>query len=130
LQGVFFFCLVEISSFFLGIKGVFDANPRLSEAFPLVNTVNRLLFAVSFVALRIVWWPFVSVDFWMKAIEMLRDGSCRDWRISAVFMVSNAFMTYLQFMWGALIIKMAVRAVKGEKGKPKDAKVADAKKAH
>lgn len=112
--------------FFIGVAemtniplSVFDALKfmKLKDEFPKLYTYSRVIFAVSFLIIRCGWWPIVSYDFWKN---MLGTGvfQMHSPFVGIFFLIGNAFLTALQFLWGSKIVK-ALLGMFGTKKKVK-----------
>lgn len=109
---VYFLGYCELSSIPLVFIDLFKTNKELMDAYPRANTTFRLVFAVLFFVVRLFPWPFVLYDFLSEFFTVLDTFS-----IITVILVllAAAFMTFLQFFWGWLLIKNAIKMAKGEK---------------
>merc|ERR1719174_2902381 len=81
----------------------------LTAHFPKTNEACRICFAVSFLAIRCVYWPFVTVDFWVNS---LHSGAPVPLLIFWYFV--NIFLTALQYFWGFLVLKGIIKMAKGK----------------
>jgi hypothetical protein len=66
--GAFFFGVSEVSSIPLAIMDLFKYSDQLRDTFPAISEGNRVFFAVLFLAIRCVYWPIVSLDFWIACL--------------------------------------------------------------
>jgi hypothetical protein len=105
---LFFIGVAEVSNMPLTVVDACKAFKPLRKIVPTLNTLSRLSFAVSFVVIRIVWWPIVSFGFWQLSLEALRTGSAKNSAVVGVFLVGNVFLTGLQFLWGAKLVDFAL----------------------
>lgn len=110
--GVFFFGVSEVSSIPLGFVDMFRGNKQLAEAYPKVCDNVRTLFAVSFLILRIAYWPFVMYDFSINFFPRLGEMY---WAPAFAFGATAVLLTVLQWFWGFLIIKGIIKLVQGQK---------------
>lgn len=111
----FFFGVSEISSLFLTWVDFFRTNKALASEFPKTNEVMRVCFAVTFLILRCVYWPVVSVDFWMNAIK-----SDAPKPLLVCWLGANLCLTLLQYFWGFLIVKGIIKLLRGDKSDPRE----------
>mmetsp|Transcript_114339 Transcript_114339/g.210170 ORF Transcript_114339/g.210170 Transcript_114339/m.210170 type:complete len:282 (+) Transcript_114339:79-924(+) len=105
----FFFGVAEISSLPLAFMDLFKYSKPLAEAYPVVFENVRTSFAVLFLLLRCIYWPFVSVDFWRA---MLASDAPLGLQILWYFF--NLALTLLQFYWGSLVVKGIIKMLKGQ----------------
>jgi len=115
----FFLGVVELSSVPLAIMDHFKAFRHLKEAYPGFAELNRVLFAVSFLAMRVVYWPFVCLRFWLDATSELSARAASGSSLAAhdivliIFMVMNVLLSALQAFWGSKVVAGIVRKIKG-----------------
>jgi len=68
--GYFFFGFTECTNLSLYFVDFFRVCPEFAAMLPQVNTAFRLIFAASFIAIRVVLWPYVTFLFWKDALEV------------------------------------------------------------
>jgi|TARA_B110000208_G_C11606255_1_gene371944 hypothetical protein len=100
----FFIGVAETTNVPLTIVDACRAFPRLREMYPTVNTLSRGLFAVSFLVIRVCWWPYVSYSFWLLSIELLKKGGGHNVFVIYSFLFGSVGLTLLQLVWGSQII--------------------------
>lgn len=93
--------------------------PEWRAAVPTVNAVARVAFALSFLAVRTVAWPLISVAFWRDTVALLRDpppggGPWRPYLFG--LLISNTVLSGLQIAWGRRILAGLVKFVKSKMG--------------
>ena len=107
LQGysVFYFGLVELSTVFLqgidlykNIRYTKLYNESLFQQF-------QIFFVISFISLRVVLWPMISVYFWRSSLLLLMNNHAHSKAIVIFSLGANLYLTFLQFYWGALIAR-------------------------
>jgi hypothetical protein len=107
----FFLGLTELSSTLLCALAVFDKGelgvPGMAETFPRVAQVLGVVFALAFVAMRIVIWPWMSYVFWQDVLAVLA-ANAQPSAVCLVFLVTNAGLSVLQLAWMLEIIQTAV----------------------
>lgn len=103
-HALFFMGVVELTNFPLTFVDAAKAFPRLRDSMPVTNTACRILFALSFFAIRILAWSVMSLDFWGASVSSLRDGSSQDTVVVLTFLVGNVLLTGIQFYWGCQLI--------------------------
>lgn len=104
----FFFGVTEVSSVPLAVVDFFRMHKSLAEKYSTVNEMVRVAFAVLFLLIRCIYWPFVCVDFW---INSLNSGAPE--LLLVIWYIANIGMTCLQYYWGALVVKGIIRKLKG-----------------
>lgn len=109
----FYLGVVEMSGFPLSIVDVFKFFPELKSQFAALYTLALYSFAVSFILLRLVIWPYISLSFWSLSIELLDGGKSHSRLVVIIFLVANILMTGLQFFWGYKIIRRLINATLG-----------------
>lgn len=115
VKSIFFFGFAEVSNVFLTIRDFFKYIPSLKTSYPKLYDLSSLSFGVSFIAIRLIMWPYISYDFWTDSISLLQSGKAHSTLVVATFLVANVFLTGLQFMWGKMIFKIIL----GKKSKKK-----------
>jgi hypothetical protein len=111
----FFIGCTEISSIPLTFVGIFRRSKPLQEAFGTFNEINRVTFAMLFLVIRCVYWPYVAYDFWVSTLFVFRKAHhTPDW-VFFVWWFFNAALTLLQFYWGSLVIKGVIKKLRGDK---------------
>mmetsp|Transcript_12369 Transcript_12369/g.19017 ORF Transcript_12369/g.19017 Transcript_12369/m.19017 type:complete len:263 (+) Transcript_12369:104-892(+) len=117
--GLFYLGIASLSTLPLIIVDIFrHGPPSLAATFPLVNTVARILFAVTFFAVRTAAWPLVSIVFWYDSIlnilEPPADGGT--WRPYLILLLlSNTFLGALQVLWAGRIWKGLKKVIQQKK---------------
>mmetsp|Transcript_22435 Transcript_22435/g.32719 ORF Transcript_22435/g.32719 Transcript_22435/m.32719 type:complete len:267 (+) Transcript_22435:90-890(+) len=101
--GLFFFGFAELTNIPLTLVDMFKYFPDLKEKMPVLNEFCRITFAVSFIIVRLIMWPYISYGFWVGALDLLRTGRAHSTFVVAVFFGANLFLTGLQFLWGSKI---------------------------
>lgn len=115
----FFFGAVEISSIPLTIMNIFKSNHELAQRFPTTNSVVSVLFAVTFLYVRIYLWLPLMYDFlyvvFTTGINQPIDfasGSVEQIISTIPYLVvfaSGSFLTSLQLLWGYKVVKALLR---------------------
>lgn len=111
----FFVGVSEVSSVPLAFVDLFRMFKPLAEAAPAVNEAFRVSFAVSFLIVRCVYWPFVCVDFWRHLL-----ASSAPFYLTVWWYMANIGMTGLQYFWGWLVVKGIWKLIKGDKSNRDD----------
>lgn len=113
----FFFGFTELSSVPLAFVDLFRQIPTLAKQYPAVNELSRTTFAVSFLIIRVVWFPIVMISRWwpdLYAAYAADDVRC-SWAAFGWMFFSSAFLTFLQLFWGFKIIRVVLKGNLGGK---------------
>lgn len=122
-RAMFFFGFAEFTNVPLTFVDIFKYFPALKERFSLVNEVSRVVFALSFIIIRLIIWPFVSYQFWVGSYDLLSTGKAHSTFVVSFFLGANVFLTGLQFLWGSKIFGFLFKSGKSKKsGENKKAK--------
>lgn len=100
---LFFFGFAEMTNIPLTLVDIFKYFPDLKEKYPTLNEICRISFAVSFIIIRLIIWPYISYGFWVGSIDLLQSGKAHSPFVVFVFLGANIFLTGLQFLWGSKI---------------------------
>jgi len=121
----FFFGAVEISSVPLVFVDLFRAFPELTERSSALHTCNemmRSIFAVSFVILRVLYWPCVTYTmlYDMRVAASLSD--LRGFHVQIGYLLFCAVaLTLLQQYWGFKVIRAVIKMIIGDRSeRPKE----------
>lgn len=122
----FFYGLIEITSVPLSIMNTFKDHPAWIERHNLAYLVIRLVFALSFLYVRLVLFIPRMFSF-LRDLYLIADTSDNGYyqAYMAVVWISSFFLQLLQIWWGSLIVKGLVNVVLGGAGK--SAKTSDKK---
>ena len=119
-RAMFFFGFAEFTNVPLTFVDIFKYFPELKEKYSLVNEVSRVIFAVSFIIIRLIIWPYVSYEFWLGSYDLLSSGKAHSNFVVSFFLFANLFLTGLQFLWGSKIFGFLFKSGKsGKKGEEK-----------
>jgi len=112
---IFFFGVATVSSVPLCWGEVANAL-----GYPAAKQLCDVLFALSFFAIRTVYWPIVSFSFWRDSLAMLsgEGGDVHSEGCYYFLLVANIGLTSLQLIWTGQIMS----AVKEALGGPANAK--------
>lgn len=117
--GSFFFGFTEISSVPLFLVDLFRQLPNLAEGAlgAALNEASRTGFAVAFLPIRCVWFPWVMVSkFWPDMYAAWSNADVRMAGLAFGWMAfSSAFLTFLQLFWGYKIIRVVAKGNLGGK---------------
>lgn len=115
--GMFFFGMPEVTSVPLIFIVIFKHFPGLKVRFADFNWACRWVFGVLFLAIRLGMWSWVSVQYWMVTITILRNGTSHSVLVHVFFMAANVFLTTLQWIWGSRVVTSMIRQVSGSPSK-------------
>ena len=121
----FFYGLIEISSVPLAAMNSFKGNPELAQRYPLANKLIRLVFAVSFLAVRFFMW-MPNIVRYLHVAAML-GFTCRSSKCAvgcALSWWSAIGLTCLQLLWSYKIVQGIIGTLIGGGSKSKGKKVA------
>ena len=122
----FFFGFTELSSLPLVFVDLFRQLPKLGTQYSAINELSRTLFAVSFLIIRVCYFPYVMLTKWWP--DMWQAWSGDDVRCTMTAFgwmgFSSVFLTLLQLFWGYKIIRVIAKGNLG--GKDANASQAEA----
>jgi TLC domain len=115
--GLYYFGVAELTNVPLTLVDVFKylgEEPKKKELkkkdpdnykdeYHTINEVSRVSFAVSFIGLRLIAWPVISLSFWNDSYQLLSGGKAHSNFVVGYFLFANLFLTGLQFFWGSKI---------------------------
>lgn len=119
-EGLFFFGFAEITNVPLTFVDIFKYFPALKERFSLVNEISRVIFALLFIIIRLIIWPYISFQFNVKSYHLIASGKAHSNFVVGFFMFANLFLTFLQFFWGSKIFGFLFKSNKDKKKSTKD----------
>lgn len=111
----FFFGLSELSSMALALIVLF-VNDRHSQVYikdiekdyPTLQLVIGVFFSLTFFAVRVVAWPYVSYLFWKDCYALFQENKIHSDAAFYTFLLANIFLTSLQIFWFRDIVKNLV----------------------
>ena len=117
----YFYGIVELSSLPLAIMNVFKDNPKLVKKYPGSYQFIRLVFALSFLWIRLVLW-FPRMTTYLRDMSILvLDRPHRGYQIYMGFVwFSSFFLTCLQVLWATLIVKDMAKTLLPHRKKEKE----------
>jgi len=107
----FFFGIVESTSVPLTIWDVCEKFSPVGWTDSPIYSISRIVFAISFISIRLVAWPIMCWPFWKKSVALLRSGKAHSNAVVVLFLASSAFMTFLQLLWGSEVVVGLARLV-------------------
>jgi len=138
----FYFGAIELSSLPLLIVDIFHpkhkdwhaylTRPDSPKWLSLLNDVARACFAILFVLVRTLWFPYVSFFGVLYDVVKLRRDNLKsegdnvipqDAMVGLYVMASlNIFFSCLQMFWGRLVVKQMIKTLTGGGSKDKKKK--------
>lgn len=109
-QSLFFFGTAELTNIPLTIYDMFKYMKPAGwqKEYKGIFEFAKISFALSFVVLRICYWPYMSYPFWVSSLELLQSGKAHSNFVVGFFLGANVFLTGLQFLWGKSIVESAL----------------------
>ena len=95
--------------FFFGIVQISSAPLALAEVFTLFNAsslhaASLGVFAISFLIVRSIAWPIVSIRFWRDTMVAMQTSE-RSLGPLAMYLAANVFLTGLQVVWTGSVVR-------------------------
>ena len=100
---IFYFGIVELTNIPLTVMDVFKYFKHWKEKYPQANQATRIVFAISFIFLRLILWPIRSYAFFEGCLKLLWTGEAHSSPAVLFCFISALIVTYLQFLWGSKI---------------------------
>ena len=107
-RALFFFGMAEVTNIPLT---VYDSCKKMGWKDGPLFAASQATFAISFIIFRLILWPIYSFQFWIDSYELLTTGKDKHSGkqthsnlVVMIFVLSNLFLTFLQFMWGKQVI--------------------------
>ena len=111
----FMYGVLELSSVPLAVMNAFKDNPEYIKKYPIVFTVIRWMFALSFLYIR--WYLYLPLkyDFLRSfGFTVITHQSTFAIVVTGLTWFASFFLLVLQLMWGLLIVKGLVKAILGK----------------
>lgn len=110
----FFFGVVELSSVPLSIMNSFKNNDHLISAHPLMYRAVRLVFGVTFLLVRVVFWTPVYWNFFAIGMTILYESELGIILqiLFTAFFCAGMVLTMLQYYWAGKVISGLVKGSK------------------
>ena len=117
--------------FFFGLSAVSSVPLALTELLKVMNSTAGLelceiVFAILFLCIRTVYWPYVSYGFWGDMLGALQGTPgyppVHSTFAYVVFLVANVGLTSLQLFWTTKILSAIVEKLGGGGEPPKKKK--------
>jgi hypothetical protein len=106
---LFFIGVAEASSVPLGVMELCKLLPAFRTAHPRLHRAARRCFAFAFVALRLLYWPVVSLRFWRDAVGVLWRGEAHSPGVALLYLGANGVLTAMQAVWGRRLLRGVLR---------------------
>lgn len=103
----FFIGLAEITNIPLTIMDLCKCRPEWRERWPNLYSLNQLLFAIAFLAIRVVIWPIRAIPVWWNLAILLSQGQARNETVAYGFIAISSVLSIMQIMWGKKIATIA-----------------------
>jgi hypothetical protein len=101
----YFLACSEISTIPLTIVDIFAKFPRFRTRWEGLNAVSRVLFVASFMAARVFYFPYLDLRFWRHCYRVISNNEyVHSYPVFYFFLISNIFMTGLQFFWASKML--------------------------
>lgn len=109
LYGIFYFGLSEGSTAILCLLANFDTEGQgvemLGDHFPLTKLVLGGTFAVGFIAIRCLAWPYLAYFFFSDCLAVLASGEAHSPTVVWAFVGCLGTLTAMQMYWLTLILQ-------------------------
>lgn len=136
---MFFFGMAELTNVPLTVIDIFKYLPWLKKSFPQVNEAVRAIFAVLFIILRMVVWPYFCYPFWVRSAQLIlrhcgmsdeltapfhitglvgalpAETQCHSIFVVVFFVAANLMLTVMQYIWGVTIFGFLFTKPKNER---------------
>ena len=110
----FFIGLVEASSIPLTFVDMSRYIPTFPQDYPILYKSSQVTFALSFVILRLVLWPFVAYRVCTDLARMIINSQVHSNFVVGTFVIATILLSILQWHWGIKIINNTIATLKGE----------------
>ena len=94
------------SNIFLTVVDIPRYAPDMPANWPITHKMCQVGFILSFIVLRLILWPIITVPVVWELLIMIRDSTCHSEIVVCLFLFCALILTYLQFMWGIKIVRM------------------------
>ncbi len=99
---IFFFGIVETSNIPLTIMNIVKLAVGEEKNKYAIYNINRNLFAISFIVIRLIFWPYYFYFCIEQAVKLYMSGELRS-SYFYVFTTCSSLLTLLQLFWGVKI---------------------------
>ncbi|CAM9837212.1 unnamed protein product [Discosporangium mesarthrocarpum] len=132
---IFFLGISEVSSIPLVFVDLFKYFPEVAKKAGKASDLVRIAFALLFMGIRVIYWPCIAVRHILDTVDSVKAGTVHSVGVVTFFLVCNLTLTVLQWFWGYLITRAAIKMITGGKkgreggdGKAKGGKEKEKKK--
>ena len=106
----FFYGVIEISSVPLSVMNSFKNNPDWIKKYPGVYSNVRLVFAITFLLVRVVLWTPIYWNFFSLVSMLLYSSDILSTQIIlSIFILASLVLTMLQYFWASKIVSAIVK---------------------
>jgi hypothetical protein len=110
--GIIYFGLTEISNIFLSIIEYSNYEKYIVYNKKL-NNINNILFVLSFYILRIIIFQYSNYKLYLSFLNEKNKVFSSEYIIqTSIILISNIFLSYLQFYWGYKIYNKIIETIK------------------
>jgi len=102
--GIYFLGVTEVSSLPLVYVDSAKFYPEMQRARPGMDLAFKVMFGLSFIAVRDVYFIKYSITLWKDSWSVLSDGSALYPKMTVGFLAANLFFNVLQLYWTTLLI--------------------------
>uniref|UniRef100_A0A7R9YDN5 TLC domain-containing protein n=1 Tax=Pinguiococcus pyrenoidosus TaxID=172671 RepID=A0A7R9YDN5_9STRA len=108
---IFFGSLVELSTAPLTVLDLFKRNRQYIEKYPSAYSATKAVFALSFLSLRVLIWPYFAVRMGLDVYIMRGEIPFYSQIITYTALLG---LTGLQLLWGRLVLRNVILTLRGQ----------------
>ena len=113
---LFYVGMTCFSSIFIDIIDIFKNNKELIPQYPTFYIISRLIFAVSFIYLRIFLWNIYNLSYYSDILYIYRQKEYYHLQNTLIgYFIAITLFTILQIYWGHKIIIGSIKYLKKNK---------------
>jgi hypothetical protein len=101
----FYVGCASLSNVPLCVYYAFRTFPALKTRYPRTREVTRVVFAATFIVVRILWWFAETVPWARAMLRLLASERCHSRAVVAAVLVANALLSWLQLSWLGAIVR-------------------------
>ena len=122
-EAFFFIGMAEITNIPLTWMDICKKRPEWRKRWPTAHTLCQLVFALSFIIIRMILWPIRAIPVWYNLGNLMLSGACRSKAVAVGFIIISSILTVMQMVWGKKIVRIFIAGCKEalEGGKEKKA---------
>lgn len=110
-EAFFFIGIAEITNIPLTWMDICKKKPEWRKRWPTTHTLCQLVFAISFILIRMILWPIRAVPVWHKLINLMLTGECRSTAVALGFIIISGILTVMQIVWGKKIVSIFCKSL-------------------